>query len=159
MPGTVNPVSQARWFKSNLTHQFHVGIAHGVERRLPNPRVEGSSPSAGANSTKEKGNAIMKVVLGGCSCWFSNGGGVKFVSCLQTEKEFKRQGHAKALLKIIRRYAKRRKVVVQLNCAPYGHTTGGCLSFNDTLKMYEKTGFKLVKGQNSLMEYRPRKVA
>lgn len=98
----------------------------------------------------------MKVKLGESSCYLDKNKDGFFVSRFQTEEKFKRQGHAKSLLKLLRKFAKRQRVIIALNCAPYGFTTNGCLTFEETKSMYEKAGFKVASGSKSYMEYTPK---
>lgn len=99
----------------------------------------------------------MKLQLGDASChlnWTMDGS--YFVSCLGVyQEEQRRKGHAKKLIRAVRKWADRNNKIVHLTARPYSHSPirGGNLPDLEALvNFYSKMGFKpLEKTKSNLV--------
>lgn len=91
--------------------------------------------------------------LGSASCLLSGRGPNRYIYCLLTRPNARKQGHAKRLLRAIRKWSERTGTTVGLHIGPFSDRP---MDRDQLLKFYSQMGFKLA--DHDEMWLTPRKV-
>ena len=93
----------------------------------------------------------MLIKYGGASCDLNHG----FISCLWTDPDKRRKGHAKRVLRKCIKWAEENKTTIDLSACPYRDRP---MSLKQLVKFYSSLGFKETRrGIDSVhLEYKPR---
>lgn len=103
----------------------------------------------------------MHVRYEGASCSLDVYKGEGQIFSLGTKAECRRKGHAKKLLRIIRKYADKHNMSIELGAAAYHFWPheGEILEQRELILFYMKNGFKLIQGHiggTARMRYEPK---
>ena len=103
----------------------------------------------------------MRVHYEGAFCSFHIYKGVASVYSLGTDPKHRRKGHAKKLLRILRKCADRHAVCIELTASAYSYTyeDSEILDQCKLILFYMKNGFELIEGRSggyASMRYTPK---